>query len=161
VRAAVQRGYKSIIALPLISEGQTFGALGIYSGETDIFDKQEVGILTELTSDLAFGITAIRTRVKRNQAEEKLKLSEEKYRTLIEGINEIIFSIDVCGHITYISPAIERLTRYRVDEVIGQSFTRFIHPDDLSGLQSSFEKTLTGSSETIRIPSVRQRWHSI
>lgn len=57
--AALQRGYKSMIALPLISEGQTLGALGIYSGETDVFDTKEVEILKELTSDLAFGIAAL------------------------------------------------------------------------------------------------------
>jgi len=44
--AAIQRGYASSIALPLIAEGQTFGALNIYAAEPDAFDADEVKLLT-------------------------------------------------------------------------------------------------------------------
>ncbi len=74
--AAIARGYKSIISLPLISEGETLGALLIYAGEEDAFDSNEVEILKELAGDLAFGITALRTRAKRDQAEEALHKRE-------------------------------------------------------------------------------------
>ncbi|MBI5442341.1 MAG: GAF domain-containing protein [Deltaproteobacteria bacterium] len=74
--AAVKRGYRSILSLPLISEGQTLGAMLIYAGEEDAFDSNEVEILKELAGDLAFGITALRTRAKRDQAEEALHKRE-------------------------------------------------------------------------------------
>ncbi|MBI3738252.1 MAG: PAS domain S-box protein [Chloroflexi bacterium] len=81
--------------------------------------------------------------------EEALKQSEEKYRLLITGIgvNEAIFTVDTQGHITYISPAIERLAQYTAEEVIGQAFARYVHPDDLPGLQASYERTLAGIKE--------------
>ncbi|RXE57056.1 hypothetical protein ABH15_02685 [Methanoculleus taiwanensis] len=84
---------------------------------------------------------------KKKRAEEALRLSEEKYRTLVEGINEVIFTVDPHGRITYISPALERLTDYRVSEVVGEPFSRYVHPDDLPGLQKSFERTLAGLQE--------------
>jgi PAS domain S-box-containing protein len=74
--AAIQRGYKSIIALPLMSEGQTLGALTICAGEEDAFDSREEEILKELADDLAFGITALRTRARRDQSEEALHKRE-------------------------------------------------------------------------------------
>jgi GAF domain-containing protein len=62
---ALKRGYSSSIALPLISNGQTFGALNIYSTSPDAFTKDEVYLLTELADDLAYGIIAVRTRTER------------------------------------------------------------------------------------------------
>ena len=82
----------------------------------------------------------------RRQAEEALRLSEEKYRTLVENINDVLFSLDTRGFITYISPAIEQFSQYKADEVIGQPFARFIHPDDLPGLQESFKEKLRGDA---------------
>lgn len=69
--AALQRGYRSGLALPLKNErGKTFGSLTIYSTETDAFPSQEIRLLEELAGDLAFGITVLRARVesKRNDA---------------------------------------------------------------------------------------------
>jgi PAS domain S-box-containing protein len=74
--AAIQRGYRSIVSLPLISEAQTLGALLIYAGEEDAFDSREVEILEELADDLAFGLTALRTRARRDEAEEALHKRE-------------------------------------------------------------------------------------
>jgi len=78
---------------------------------------------------------------------EMLRKSEERYRALVENVSDAIFSVDVNGKLTYISPAIEQATGYRADDVIGQPFSQFIHPDDLPGLREKFQKTLAGQSE--------------
>jgi two-component system cell cycle sensor histidine kinase/response regulator CckA len=78
------------------------------------------------------------------QAREAAGLSEERYRTLVENLNDVIFAVDAQGYFTYISPAIEQVAQYQVEEVIGQPFARFVHPDDLPGLQADFQQTLAG-----------------
>lgn len=142
--AAIQRGYKSIIALPLISEGQTFGALGIYSDETDAFDTQEVEILTELTSDLAFGITALRTRVKRDQAEKALRESEQKLRSVFNTmeealtLNELVYDDSgeiVDYRILEVNPAFERDTGLTREQAVGKKAT------ELYGMSSEYINT--------------------
>lgn len=70
---ARRRGYASSIALPLILDGRTLGALMLYSQSTEAFDEQEVRLLTELAHDLAYGIQALRTRAERQRAEEELR----------------------------------------------------------------------------------------
>ncbi len=84
---ALQRGYRSSAALPLKDErGVVFGILCIYSSEPEAFTPGEIRLLEELAGDLAFGITTLRTRTERNQAEEALKESEQQYRELLENL---------------------------------------------------------------------------
>jgi len=68
---AIKRNYQSSIALPLISETKVLGALNIYSADPDAFNPEEVRLLEELASDLAYGIVTLRTRAERAAAEER------------------------------------------------------------------------------------------
>ncbi len=81
---AMKRGYASSIAIPLITNGQAFGALNIYAVEPNAFDKDEVKLLTELADDLAYGIISIRNEAKRKQAEEELQKYHEQLEELVE-----------------------------------------------------------------------------
>ncbi|MBN2734325.1 MAG: PAS domain S-box protein [Methanomicrobiaceae archaeon] len=80
----------------------------------------------------------------RCRVEEELRKSEEQYRNLVENISDIIFSMDFNGIITYISPIVEKTYGYSPDEVTGQQFTRFIHPDDLPGVLEGFQRRIKG-----------------
>jgi PAS domain S-box-containing protein len=136
--AAIERGYKSNIALPLISEGQTFGELAIYSVEADAFDAKEVEILKELADDLAFGITALRTRVKRDQTEVALRESEEQYRLIAENTADTIAVFDLNLNPTYISPSILKLRGYPVQEAMTQTLNQMLTPDSLQHASKMF-----------------------
>jgi PAS domain S-box-containing protein/diguanylate cyclase (GGDEF)-like protein len=58
-RAAIQMGAKSVIVLPLIVEGKTFGILTLYAPERNFFDDEELKLLTELAGDISFGLEYI------------------------------------------------------------------------------------------------------
>jgi len=79
---ALKRGYASSIALPLTTNGKTFGALTIYSKVPDSFSGEEIDLLTELTNDVAYGITAIRWKIAQAKAEEQLKKYAEDLKEL-------------------------------------------------------------------------------
>jgi two-component system cell cycle sensor histidine kinase/response regulator CckA len=82
---ARKRGYRSMIALPLKDESSAvFGVLAIYSSDVDAFTPEEIRLLEELAGDLAFGIMVLRARIERNEAEESLHQSQEKYRAFFE-----------------------------------------------------------------------------
>ncbi len=67
-----RHGSQASIALPLIIDGKSFGVVNIHSTDPDSFAADEVQLLQELTTDLAFGIATLRTRTQREAAEEKL-----------------------------------------------------------------------------------------
>jgi PAS domain S-box-containing protein len=91
--------------------------------------------------------TTIETALQRYSLERQLKKSEEWYRTIVENINDVIYILDTQGHITYISPVVERVSQYKTEEILGRNFVEFIHPDDLPELMESYNRTITGQLE--------------
>jgi len=75
-----------------------------------------------------------------NEVTTLLRESEEKYRMLVENSHDIIFSIDLKGHFTYVSPLGANFLGYEAEEMIGQSFQKFVHPDDFSLFLKSLKK---------------------
>ncbi|HTP59288.1 MAG TPA: response regulator, partial [Spirochaetia bacterium] len=82
---ALARGFRSSIALPLVSQGRAFGALTVYSEEASAFD-QEKALLSELAGDLAFGILAVRARQQRDQALKTLEQRTMLLRSLASAL---------------------------------------------------------------------------
>lgn len=66
----------------------------------------------------------------RRQAEEKLRISEERSRLLIEGVRDYaIFMIDPRGYVTTWNTGAERLKGYTASEIVGEHFSKFYPPD--------------------------------
>lgn len=82
--AAKERGYSSSLVLPLKSGGKTFGAISIYSKEPDPFSESEIGLLSELADDLAYGVAFIRLTESERAAARAIRESEAKLKELIK-----------------------------------------------------------------------------
>jgi PAS domain S-box-containing protein/putative nucleotidyltransferase with HDIG domain len=70
-------GVSSGVVLPLQSEGERLGVLAIGSTDLAAFDDDEVALLTELGSDLAYGIRAMRNRVCREEGQRRIQVTME------------------------------------------------------------------------------------
>ncbi len=72
--AALARGYRSSIAIPLSDvAGSVFAVFALYASQTHAFTPGEVELMEELATDLAFGIGVLRDREKRRQGENLSK----------------------------------------------------------------------------------------
>lgn len=67
--AALQQGYRSSIALPIIVDAKAMGAIMIYSPDANAFAEGETDLLEELVANVSFGIQAFYNRSKRRSAE--------------------------------------------------------------------------------------------
>jgi diguanylate cyclase (GGDEF)-like protein len=56
---ALEGGYRSAVALPLLVDGTAIGALVLYAAEAGFFDGQEMRLLQELAGDISFAIDHI------------------------------------------------------------------------------------------------------
>ena len=116
--AAVQRGYASTIALPLLAEDdRCFGALNLYAADADAFSATEVELLDELANDLSFGIRTLRTRVALNANHAELR----KLSLAVEQSPESIVITNLEAKIEYLNDAFVRNTGYSREEALGQN----------------------------------------
>jgi PAS domain S-box-containing protein len=78
----------------------------------------------------------------RKRAAEALRQSEEKYRSLISNIPDVVWTVDANLNVVFISDSIERVTGFPMEEVYRDGvrlFLESVHPDDVEGVRAAFE----------------------
>lgn len=82
-------------------------------------------------------------------AEEKIRESEEKFRSIIQGLNDSITIIGSNGLILYQSPAAIKLYGFTENEMIGKNLLDFIHPDDHELARLEMSQVLSNSNDFV------------
>ena len=87
----------------------------------------------------------------KKEAEKALRENRKKYKDLVENLNEVIFTLDMEGKFTYLSPVVETLKGgfgYTVEDLKGKNFTEILHPDDVPEVMAKYRATLAGNPKT-------------
>ncbi len=116
--AAIERGYESSAALPLIGAGEVLGAVNIYSSTPDTFNEDEMQLLQELADDVAHGLMMLRIREARDLADEALRESEDRFRAIADYTCDWEAWIGVDGQLLWVNPTVEEITGYSVEECL-------------------------------------------
>ena len=94
---------------------------------------------------LAVGI-AYRDVSDRKLAEQALRESEEKYRALAERMNDIPYSMNAQGMLTYIGPQVARYA-LSPEDVTSKQFLDFLVPEDRDRVARDFQETMSTGRE--------------
>ncbi len=93
----------------------------------------------------SFGVVTDIT--KRKLAEEALRESEEKYKTLVESSHDMIFMVDLEGTFLFTNEATGTTLGYSEEEIRGTDGFALIHPDDSEAVRARFSRLAEGKRE--------------
>ena len=106
------------IAVPQFEDGQVVGILGIARDITE-----------------------------RKRAEEALRSSEEKYRTILENIEDGYFEVDIAGNFTFFNDSMCRIYGYPSEELMGMNDRQYTDQENAKKLFQAFNRVYrTGES---------------
>lgn len=129
-------GILSMLILPLWMEGQWYGFIGFSDEEKRReWNKEDIRLLQ--TAAEMVGIY-----IERKRFEEALRVSEERFRSLVENANDVIYSLTPKGEISYISPKFADVLGYNISDYMGKPFSLLMHPDDVKKSIELFQKGL-------------------
>lgn len=92
--AALLRGYRSVICLPLKNSQRTFGVLVLYQGTTVPITNDEQRLLCDLADDLAFGIDTLRAR----QRQQRIQHAVMQIATAVTSRSGDAFFLQLAHH---------------------------------------------------------------
>jgi PAS domain S-box-containing protein/putative nucleotidyltransferase with HDIG domain len=75
-------------------------------------------------------IRSIRYALERKKSAEDLRLSEERFRSMIENSSDLIALIDREKRYSYVSPSYEKIIGYAPENLLGRQIIELLHPDE-------------------------------
>ncbi|MEP7253862.1 MAG: PAS domain S-box protein [Ginsengibacter sp.] len=106
-------------------------------------------------------IGATQDITQRKDAEQKVLLSELRFKSLVQNGSDLIAILDNDANYIYVSPTSERILGYEPEFFTGKNAFAFIHPDDIEGMHSLFAQMRSvGSvdSPPYRFVNAKGKW---
>jgi two-component system cell cycle sensor histidine kinase/response regulator CckA len=116
-----REGIVAYAGYPLMLENRLIGLVSIFS-----LNPLSQAVIQEMGS-VANGIALC---IERKRSEEALDASEDRYRSVVESLKEVVFQVNEFGHWTSLNPAWTEITGFEIKDTLGTLFLEFIHHDD-------------------------------
>ncbi len=117
VSRALERGFRSSIALPVKAGDKVVSLVTLYAPRPFFFTDEEIKLLLRVAENISFAITAFENNQKRIAAEKELL----KVTRAVEQSSASVVITNINGDIEYVNPAFTKLTGYEMEEVTGQN----------------------------------------
>ncbi len=131
-------GIDSLLVIPVACESRLIGCLGFTSSKDKrMWNDDIIALLRMLGESFA-------NAYERKKIEDDLRENEENFRRIVERNFDMIFTADLQGRLTYVSPSVMRILGYRSDEMIGKYATDFSSEIDIARVVQSFKDIAEG-----------------
>jgi PAS domain S-box-containing protein len=142
--ACLRCGFGSLAVVPVKHRGQMLGAIHLADDRQGMVPLKNVEFIEQLAFIIGEAVYRfdIEDELRRNY--DALQLSETRYRTLVDDVRDVIFTLTNSGSIASLNAAFEASTGFSRDEYVGRQFGELIHPDDLPRAMSTFADILSG-----------------
>ncbi len=130
-------GVVSEVCVPLSDQGQVVGTLNVESTSGVKLTEADLQLLKVLGEHVNIAIQRARLYTEARQ-------NEQRYRSVIENVHEVIFQADAAGVWTYVNPAWTQITGFDVADTLGKPILDFVHPDDRAGRMRNLQAMISG-----------------
>ncbi len=142
---------QAVVAVPLSTEGMITGVIGIARDrDTSPFEENEIQLLNRFAemASVALDNARLYERLQkeleaRKKTEESLWESNEKYRTILESIEDGYYEVDLKGTLTFVNPSICRILGYSMKELIGMSYRKIMDEKNARDVFRAFNRVFT------------------
>ena len=90
-----------------------------------------------------------------DEARNALRVSEARHRLLADNASDVIWTMDLNGHFTYVSPSVERLRGYSVAEVMQQTMDQALTPASAQIAKDGLGRALAAIQSKQPVPDFR------
>ena len=115
-------------AVPIAPHGAATGVLLVYAAEPHAFDAQTVSLIERMSRNIGFALENFAREVERAASEETVRISERRFRGMLEGIEDAYYEVDLSGRHMFFNQAFPRLIGYTTEEIAGTSNRDFQTP---------------------------------
>ena len=136
------QGNQPGLLIPVFFGTSSIAFLGFDWPQAEKFGSKEIIDLLQMLGETLVGA------LERKRTEEEYRETKEKYQSLIENIHDVIFSLDKNGYVTYLSPVIESLISYKVEEIMGQPLTRLVYAEEVPIFLQNINRSLAGDLDS-------------
>ena len=120
--AAMQRGYGSLAAVPILVNSEVIGLFTLYSQYKDIFDQQMITVLENLSRDMSSALYHIEQEKQKRVTDATInKLSQ----AVEQSVNGILIA-DMSGRTEYVNSQFTTLTGYTEADVKGKKLKELV-----------------------------------
>ena len=95
-----------------------------------LWTEQQINPIYDAQGEMVVVEGIGRNITERKEAEEALRRSEERFRSLVQNASDIIVILEADGTVRYVSPAVARLLGLNPEDAVGKNAVAFVDPDD-------------------------------
>ncbi|MGH7566195.1 MAG: PAS domain S-box protein, partial [Gemmatimonadota bacterium] len=132
---ARQLGVRAAFAFPIRSGDETIAVLEFFAEQPEEPDRGVVDLLENVVAQLA-------EVLRRKQAEQALRASEERFRALAESANDAFVTVDGRGIVVHCNQSLQRIFGYSCEEICGKPIERLLAKRQTDGGGSGFRPFL-------------------
>lgn len=122
------------LGIPLKVGDSTIGVLAIQSYTESVrFGETDKDVLTFVSQHIASALN-------RKRDADALRQSEEKYRTILESIEDGYYEVDLKGNLVFFNDAVAKMLGYAPEELIGMNNRQFMDPEVAREVYKEFNR---------------------
>ncbi|WP_379129541.1 diguanylate cyclase [Paenibacillus sp. sgz500958] len=130
---------KSLVCMPLMNQNKIIAVIYLENNKiTGAFTKERMKIINLLSREMVFSL-------ENASLYSDLERSEEKYRTLVNNLQDGIF-ITQNKKCVYVNEALAAMLGYEMDEMIGMPFEKFVSPTEREKVMHFYNRRFDGKS---------------